>query len=557
MKALLAVVLLVSSSFAAQEQKPATTDLPPSVRNAMSAINQNNIRAHVKFLSSDLLEGRGTGQRGGDIAADYIATQFALYGLKPAGENGTFMQRVPMIGVSTEPNSSLSLQVNGKATQLRLLEDIVAMDESQSATSDFEAPLVFVGYGITAPEYQWDDYKDVDVKGKILLMLVNEPPSNDEKFFKGKALTYYGRWTYKYEEAARRGAIGAVLVHQSEMASYGWDVVRNSWGAERAYIRTESAPKLKLASWIQFSVGQQIAGTVKKTMDDLIKQAQSRDFKPVPLPAAIKAHMISKIRPFESNNVLAILNGSDPNIGGEAVMYTSHYDHLGFRPGVGGDNIYNGAVDNATGCGMLLEMARAFSLQPAPRRSVIFAAVTGEEQGLLGSQYLGQHPPIPAGKVAASFNIDGIRPDGIPEHIQVSGSERTTLYPVVQETAKDFNFEIRPDANPGAGHFYRSDHFSLARVGVPSFSIQEGLKFRGRALDWGIQRENEYDEKNYHQPSDQFDSAWDFSGLAELSRFAVELGWKVASQDALGQWLPGDEFETARQKSLPPATAGK
>jgi Zn-dependent M28 family amino/carboxypeptidase len=549
MKALLAVIIL-SVSFAAQQQQPAASDLPPALRNAMSAVNQNSIRAHVKFLSSDLLEGRGTGQRGGDIAAEYLATQFSLYGLKPAGENGTYMQRVPMIGVSTEPSSSLTLQLNGKAISLRLLDDIVAMDESQSATSDFDAPLVFVGYGISAPEYQWDDYKDVDVKGKILLMLVNEPPSNDEKFFKGKALTYYGRWTYKYEEAARRGAIGAVLIHQTEMASYGWDVVRNSWGAERAYIRTESAPKLKLASWIQLNVAQQIAGSVKKSVDDWIKQAQSRDFKPIPLPVSIKAHMISKIRPFESNNVLAILTGSDPNIGGEAVMFTSHYDHLGFRPGVAGDNIYNGAVDNATGVAMLLEMARALSLQPAPRRSLIFAAVTGEEQGLLGSQYLGQHPPIPAGKLAASFNIDGIRPDGIPEHIQVSGAERTTLFSTIQDTAKDFGFEIRPDTNPGAGHFYRSDHFSLARVGVPSFSIQEGLKFRGRALDWGIQRENEYDEKHYHQPSDQFDPNWDFSGLAELSRFGIELGWKTANQDALAQWLPGDEFETARTKSL-------
>lgn len=549
MKAFLLTLALALSSFAAQEQKPAGSDLPPAVRNAMTAVNQNNIRAHVKFLSSDLLEGRGTGQRGGDIAADYIATQFALNGLKPAGQNGTYLQRVPMVGVATDPSSSLTLQINGKSMPLRPLEDIVAMDESQSATSDMDAPLVFVGYGISAPEYQWDDYKGLDVKGKILLMLVNEPPSTDDKFFKGKALTYYGRWTYKYEEAARRGAAGAILIHQADMASYGWDVVRNSWGGERAYIRNDAAPKLKLAAWIQYNIAQEIAGVGKKSVDDWIKQAQSRDFKPIPLPVSIKSHMISKIRPFDSNNVLAILPGSDPNIGGEAVVISSHYDHLGFRPGVPGDNIYNGAVDNATGCAMLLEMARALSNQPPARRSIIFAAVTGEEQGLLGSQYLGEHPPIPAGKISAAFNFDGIRPDGIPEHIQVSGSERTTIYPVIQETAKEFGFEIRPDTNPGAGHFYRSDHFSFARVGIPSFSIQEGLKFRGRTLDWGQQRESEYDEKHYHQPSDQYDPTWDFSGLAELSRFGIELTWKAASEDALAQWLPGDEFEAIRQKA--------
>src|SRR6185369_9309658 len=470
------------------------------------------------------------------IAADYIATQFALYGLKPAGENGSYFQRVPMVGIATDPSSSVSLIVNNAATPLRLLEDVVAMDESQSATNDIEAPVIFVGYGINAPEYQWNDYKDTDVKGKILLMFVNEPSSPDDKFFKGRALTYYGRWTYKFEEAARQGAAGVILIHQPEMASYAWDVVRNSWGGERAYIRTDNAPKLKIASWIQLGIAQQLAGTINKKVDDLIRQAQSRDFKPIPLPVTLKAHMVSKIRPFDSSNVLAILSGSDNKIGGEAVVYSSHYDHLGFRVGLPGDNIYNGAVDNATGCGMLLEMARAMASAPqTPRRSILFAAVTGEEQGLLGSQYLGTHPPIPASKIALDLNFDGIRPDGIPEQVQVSGAERTTFYGVVEQTAKELNLDLRPDANPGAGHYYRSDHFSFARVGVPAFSIQEGLKFKGHPLEWGIQRENEYDEKHYHPPSDQFDSTWDFSGLGEFARFGIALGWRAANQDELVQ----------------------
>jgi Zn-dependent M28 family amino/carboxypeptidase len=549
---LVAVILIALSAFASNAKKPsAQNDLPASVKTAMSAVNPDNIRAHVKFLSSDLLEGRGTGQRGGDVAAEYIATQFALAGLKPAGDNGTYMQRVPMVGVATDPSSSVTLIWNDKPNVLRQYEDIVAMDETQSASNDLDAPVVYVGYGINAPEYQWNDYKDLDVKGKVLLMLVNEPPSNDDKFFKGRALTYYGRWTYKYEEAARLGAAGVILVHQTEMASYGWDVVRNSWGGERAYLRNSGQPQLKLAAWVQYNIAEQLAGTINKKLDDLIRQAESRDFKPIALPVTIKVHMISKIRPFDSQNVLALVPGSDSKVGGDAVLYSAHYDHLGVRPGVPGDNIYNGAVDNATGCGMLMEMARAYALaQPAARRSILFAAVTAEEQGLLGSEYLADHLPIPAGKTSLALNFDGLRPDGIPEQIQASGSERTNFYLTTYAVAKDFGFDIRPDSNPAAGHYYRSDHFSFAHVGIPAFSIQEGLKYKGHPLEWGVQRENEYDEKHYHQPSDEFDPNWDFAGLAELSRFGIELGWKAANQDELVQWLPGDEFDAARKTSL-------
>jgi Zn-dependent M28 family amino/carboxypeptidase len=552
MRSSLLIILLFSvSAFASGAKKPASTEVPAQVKEAMAAVNPNNIRTHVQFLSSNVLEGRGTGQRGGDVAAQYIATQFALYGLKPAGDNGGYMQRVPMVGVTTDPSSSVTLIWNDKPNVLRQYEDIVAMDETQSAANDLDAPIVYVGYGITAPEYQWDDYKDLDVKGKVLLMLVNEPISNDEKFFKGRALTYYGRWTYKYEEAARRGAAGVILVHQTEMASYSWDVVRNSWGGERAYLRNSGKPQLKLASWVQYNIGQQLAGTVNKSMEELIKQAQSREFKPISLPVTVKAHLISKIRPFDSQNVLAILPGSDSKLKDEAVLYSAHYDHLGIRPGVQGDNIYNGAVDNATGCGMLIEMARALTFaQAAMRRSILFAAVTAEEQGLLGSEYLASHLPIPAGRISLALNFDGIRPDGVPETIQVAGVERTNFYLTTYAVGKDFSFEIKPDANPSAGHYYRSDHFSFAHVGIPAFSIQEGLKFKGHPLEWGVQRENEYDEKHYHQPSDEFDPAWDFSGLAELSRFSIALGWKAASQDELVQWLPGDEFETARKLSL-------
>ena len=549
------IFLLIATSFAATSKKKAAAAAPapetvPAMRVAMNTVSPQNIRTQVQFLSSDLLEGRGTGQRGGDIAASYIATQFALYGLKPAGENGSYLQRVPMVGVATDPSSTINLSIKNTPLPLRFGADIVAIDQSQSAVSDLDAPLVYVGYGIVAPEYKWDDYKGLDVKGKVLLMLVNEPPSDEDNFFKGRALTYYGRWTYKYEEAARLGAAGVVLIHQPEMASYGWDVVRNSWGGERAYLRTENTPKLKLASWIQFDVAQKLAASIGKTADDLIRMANSRDFKPVALPVEVKAHMVSKIRPFESNNVLAELTGSDDKLKSQAVLYSAHYDHLGIRPGVPGDNIYNGAVDNATGCGMLLEIARGFASAPeAPRRSILFAAVTGEEQGLLGSDYLSTHLPIPAGDITLAMNFDGIRPDGIPETIQLSGVERTNFFLTAAGTAKEFGFDIKGESNPAAGEYYRSDHFSFAHVGIPAFSVQEGLKYKGHPLEWGMQREEDYDQHRYHQPSDEFDPTWDFSGLADLSRFGIELGWKAASQQELIQWLPNDEFEAIRKAS--------
>ena len=559
-KAVLYVVLLsVSLVVVAQVRPAASRASSKSTSNAKpvaaaSAIDPQHIRAHVKFLSSDLLEGRGTGQRGGDLAAEYIATQFELYGLKPAGDNGGYLQKVPMVGITTEPSTTLSYVAADKTTNLRLSDDAVATDETQNPTSDVDADVVFVGYGVDAPEYQWNDYKDADVKGKVLLMLVNEPPSDDPAFFKGKALTYYGRWTYKYEEAARKGAVGAIIIHKSDMASYDWDVVKNSWAGERSFLANDGRPKLKLTSWVQLDVARKMIGP-GKDLDVLMKDAQSRDFKPVPLQVRVRAHMVSKVRRFDSSNVLALLPGADAKLKSEAVVYSAHYDHLGIHAGQTGDNIYNGAVDNATGCGVLLEMARAFtSSSQRPKRSIFFVAVTAEEQGLRGSEFLGQHPPIAAGNISLGLNFDGLAPNGLPEEVDVSGSERTTFYTVVQATAKEFGVQIKPDSNPSAGFYYRSDHFSLARVGIPAFSVNEGMKFQGHPVEWGIQKEREYNDQRYHQPSDEFQADWDFSGLAQMARFGVALGWKAANQPQQVAWLPGDEFEATRKASLASST---
>ena len=524
--------------------------LPPAAIAALQKVEPEHIRAHVRFLSDDLLEGRGTGQRGGDLAAEYIATHLWLDGLKGAGDNGTFFQRVQFVGITPAPETTFEFVPNkGDTQRLKPLDEYVADDQTQHTSSDIDAPIVFVGYGIDAPEYQWDDYKGTDVRGKVLLMLVNEPPSNDPNFFKGPALTYYGRWTYKYEEAARRGAVGAILIHKTDMASYPWEVVRNSNSGEKSMLKSD-APQLKAASWIQLDVARKLAQSagldLKKMMDD----AQSRSFHPLTLPVKLKAHMVSKIRPFSARNVVAMLPGSDPKLKDEAVVYSAHYDHLGIRPDMPGDNIYNGARDNATGCGIVLELARVFAqAQSKPRRSIIFAAVTAEEQGLLGSEYMGKHPPLPAGKIALDLNFDDIPPLGAPEEVEVSGAERTDFYPTVEALAKEFRLAIRPDSHPEAGHYYRSDHFSFARVGVPAFSVNEGMKYKGHNTEWGLQQAEEYTNKQYHQPSDEYSPSMDFTGDAAMARFGFALGWVAASQPKLVGWQKGDEFEKARMQS--------
>jgi len=532
--------------------KGAVDPVARSSLHSTGTISPDHIRWHVRYLSHDLLEGRGTGQRGGEIAAEYIATQFAEYGLKPAGDHGTYMQKVPLVGITTLPDTTFALvPKRGETMNLKPLDEYVAYDETQQPQSDLDTEIVYVGYGIEAPEYNWDDYKGTDVRGKVLLMLVNEPPSDDPKFFKGKELTYYGRWNYKFEEAARKGAAGVILVHQTEMASYPWEVVRNSNSGERSYLKLDG-PALKVASWIHFDVAKRLASASGMNLDKMIKDAQSRDFHPVSLGAHLQAHMVNKVRSFEANNVLAVLPGSDRKIADEAVMYTAHYDHFGIRPDMPGDNIFNGADDNATGCGILLELARAFGgAAGRPRRSVLFAAVTAEEQGLLGSEYLAKHSPIATGKISLDLNYDDVKPLGAPEEVEVPGAERTTFYPVVTAMAKEFRLTIRRDALPEAGDFYRSDHFSLARVGIPAFSINEGVKYKGHTEAWGFAQEREYVDKHYHQPSDEYHPEMDFVGDSAMARFGFALGWEAASQPSLIEWQHGDEFESARKTAGP------
>jgi Zn-dependent M28 family amino/carboxypeptidase len=522
-------------------------------KSAAPKFDPEKIRAHVKYLASDELEGRGMNQKGGDLAAEYIAAQFNSYGLKPAGENGTYFQKVPMVAVKTLADTTFALAPqSGSALVLKALDDYVTTNERQTESAKIDAPIVFVGYGISAPEYKWDDYKGYDLEGKVALLFVNEPVSEDENFFKGKALTYYGRWTYKFEETARRGAIATLIIHREDLASYPWTVVRNSWGGEKSFLQLDGTPKLEAASWIQQDVARKLVGMAGLDLDTLFKQAQSRDFKPIPLAVHLKAHIVSSVHPYTSRNVLAMVQGSDPSKKGEAVLYTAHYDHFGIdRSKPAAANIFHGAADNATGCGIVLELGRVWAkTTPAPQRSILFAAVTAEEQGLFGSEYLGKHTAQLPARPILDLNYDDLPPIGIPEEVEVMGAERTNFYPTVEEVAKEFNLTIRPDSRPEAGHYYRSDHFSLGRVGIPAFSINEGMKYKDHDTAWGQAQAKDYVENRYHQPTDEYKPDMDFQGDALMAEFGYALGQKAASAPSAPVWLPGDEFEAAQKKLL-------
>lgn len=534
--------VLLTSAYLAAEKDPA---IPAPAKDVAEHFNSQRMKADLRFLSSDLLEGRGTGARGGDLAAEYIATQFAIAGLKPAGEKGTYMQAVPLKGLTTQPDSTLRMiPESGDAIELKYLDDFVANDLSLKEQEVIDAPVIFAGFGINAPEYHWNDFAGIDPKGKVLLVMVNDPAGDDQKFFGGKAMTYYGRWTYKYEEAARQGAAGILLIHDTDMASYGWNVVRNSNSSEQAYLdNPPGAYAVPMAGWIQKEVARKALAAVGQDLTKLFEAAQKPGFKAIELPMRIQAKLNAKIRPLHAQNVAGLLEGSDPQHKNEVVVYSAHYDHLGIGVPVDGDNIYNGALDNASGTALLLEMARAYANSPvAPPRSILFLSVTGEERGLRGSEYYATHPLIPTEKIMLDLNYDGIWLYGDTQDVNVTGAERTTIWPIVQQLCKSLNFTISPEAHPEAGFYYRSDHFSFARTGVPAFSLDLGNEFVGKSKEYGEQIYMEYNRKHYHQPSDEFKEDWDYTGAAKLARLGIYIGWRVAELPVKPAFQPGDEF---------------
>ena len=509
--------------------------LLPLIASAQTAgISGERIRAHVKFLASDLLEGRGVGTRGGQLATEYLATQFALIGAKPAGDNGTYFQRVPLVGATTQPDATLAAESNGKSIPFRWLDDFVGVNQRQTPQDSFEGEAVFVGHGISAPEFHWDDYKGVDVKGKVVVLFTNEPPSDDPNFFGGPALTYYGRWTYKYEEATRRGALAVLILHTTPTAGYGWDVVRSSWSKEDPQVRVAPGQyALAFAGWLSQDAGERLLGMAGRHLDEMLAAANRPDFRPVALGVRIRANIPTGIRDIESRNVAAVVTGSDPQLKSQYVIFSAHWDHLGIGPAVNGDRIYNGAVDNATGCGILLEIARAWAgLQQKPRRSALFLAVTAEEAGLRGSEYYATHPLFPIDKTALDLNFDAFYPFGRTRDVSVTGAEKTPDWGIVQQAARRMDLTIKPDPHPEQGHYFRSDHFSFAHVGIPAFSISLGDQFYGKPPDYGEKIFEEFNSKHYHQPSDEYREDWDFAGMVEAAQFGYMIGIDVANQQS-------------------------
>jgi Zn-dependent M28 family amino/carboxypeptidase len=533
--------LPVFAAFLASALSARTADSPPEV-------SAERIKAAVAFLSSDRLEGRGPGTRGEILATDYIADGFKSAGLKPIGERGTYFQPVPLVRVVTSPKSTLQA-IKGETTlDIPCEEGFSGTSQTQQEHEPFDAEAIFMGHGITAPEFGWDDYRDVDVKGNVVVLFTNEPPSDDPKFFGGTALTYYGRWTYKFEEAARRGAKACFIIHTPATAGYPYAVVRPLDGAQLK--REPGQPALAFAGWMTREAGEKLLNLSGHTVDGALKEADTKGFKPYSLGCNFKGNITTRVEKIVSRNVVGMAEGNDPDLKSEAVIFTAHWDHLGVGRAVLGDAIYNGAADNATGCALLIELARAWCAQsPRPKRSAIFLSVTAEEKGLLGSKYYAHNPLVPLGKTALDLNFDMILPLGVPESIVVTGADRTTLWPVVQAAAAKNHLEIEVDHRAHLGVFYRSDHFSMAQAGVPAFSVAEGMKMKGKPADFAAKAMKEFNDKAYHSPQDEFKPDWDFAGFVVLAQFALDLARDVANADRLPTWNAGDEFLPARERS--------
>lgn len=524
----------------------------PAPDTAAQAITAPVIAGHIRTLASDEYEGRGPGTRGDLLARQYIVEQFKALGLKPAAPGGGWFQLVELVGVDGHPDK-LVLRRHEQALELAFRQDFIASAGDQAKHTRIEsAELVFVGYGIVAPEYKWDDYKGVDLTGKVLVMMNNDP-EDDPALFAGKTRLWYGRWDYKYEIAAKRGALGAIIIHTQPSAGYPWKVVTNSWSGAQFELPNAGGPRLKLRGWTTEEATRRLFQLAGKDLDALRAAAQKRDFQPVPLGVELSVDFDSKLERLQTANVLGVLPGSDPALAREVVLYTAHHDHLGRKPDAkpGEDAIYNGAVDNASGVAMMLTVAKAYAALPkAPRRSILFAAVAAEEAGLLGSQYLAEHPPVPIGSIAVDINIDGINIWGRTRDVSAIGLGKSDLDKRIEALAQKQGRKVVPDPFPDRGSFYRSDQFSLAKVGVPTVVTRSGVDYVGRPKSWGVEQRQKFEATRYHQPSDEFDPAWDLSGAVDDGWIYFQLGVEVANADEMPRWNPGDEFEAARKKSL-------
>ena len=555
MKPILAGSLVFLSTLAAGSPSPPASDAPTAqARRAASRITEEVLRAHTKFLASDLLEGRGPATRGDRLAEAYIQSQLEAMGYRPGAPGGGWIQKVPLLGIRASFPGPAVFRSERGLVKGEPGENFVAFSGLQKPEARIEdAEIVFVGYGIVAPEYRWDDYKDADLSGKVLLMMNNDP-ENDPSLFAGKTRLWYGRWDYKYLMAAKKGAAGAILIHTTPSAGYPWQVVKNSWSGENFELPDDGSPRVRIKMWGAEDLCRRIAELGGQDLDSLRASAESRSFRPVPLGVRMSFALTNTIEPKESGNVVGVIPGSGSKLSGEAVVYTAHHDHFGVKPKPGAgseDSIYNGAIDNASGVASILSVALAFADLPRPsRRSVYFAFVAAEEQGLLGSQYLALHPPVPVGKIAADINMDEANWFGRTRDISLIGLGKSSLDRDVMAVAKTQGRTVKPDEFPDRGRFYRSDQFNFAKAGVPAAYLKFGTDVIGKPAGWGREQVEAYEKNTYHQPSDEYRDSLDFSGAVEDARLAFLLGLRVANSDAMPAWTPADEFEAARKKAL-------
>ncbi len=534
----------------------------PGLKAGLDQIKAQGILEHIKVLASDEFEGRGPGTPGEDKAVAYITSQFQKLGLKPGNPDGTYVQAVPLAGFQARSVTG-SFECKGKSIPLTFPTDFVAVSRRLAQEVNVEnSEVVFVGYGVVAPEYGWDDYKGLDVRGKTLVMLVNDPPVPDPKdpaaldpaLFKGRAMTYYGRWTYKYEIASEKGAAAVVLVHEAGPAGYPFEVVQGSWSHENFDIAApttrETPQRVAVEGWIPIEKAHALFAASGRDFEALKKSAARRDFRPEPLDCRAKFAITTAIREVKSRNVVARIEGADPALKNEYVIFTAHWDHLGKEDGAG-DHIYNGAIDNASGVAAILEIARAFTqIQPPPKRSILFLAVTAEEKGLLGAKYYAANPLYPLAKTLANFNIDGINVWGPTRDIISIGMGQSTLDDILIEVARQYNRVVLPDAEPEKGYYYRSDHFEFAKQGVPALDPDGGRQVIGKPAEYGQKKHDDYTANDYHKPSDQVKPDWDLAGAVEDLRLLTETAYRVAQGERYPEWKPGSEFRARREAML-------
>jgi Zn-dependent M28 family amino/carboxypeptidase len=535
----------------------AADELAERLQPALEAITPDGLLAHIKVLASDEFEGRAPGE---ELSVKYITDQFKQAGLKPGNPDGTYTQEVPLAGVKSEP--SMAFKVGDKTIDLKYPDDFVASSARLKPEIKIDnSDVVFVGYGIVAPEYGWDDYKDVDVRGKTILMLINDPPipdpkdsaKLDDKMFKGKAMTYYGRWTYKYEIAAKKGAASAVIIHETEPAAYPYSVVKTSWATENYEIDApdKNIEAVKARSWITLDAAKKLLADCGQDFDALKKSALTKAFRPVPLDAKANINIRQQLRSFKSHNVIGKLDGSDPKLQDQYVIYTAHWDHLGRNPELQGDQIFNGAIDNASGVGSLIQLAAAFAkLNPPPKRSVLFMATTAEEAGLLGAKFYAEHPLYPLEKTLADINIDTINPWGKTRDIQDVSDNNSTLDDLLAAAARRNGRVMTPNSQPEKGNFYRADHFEFSKLGVPALYTGGGKDLIGKPADFGRQKKDDYTAHDYHQASDEVNPEWDLSGAVQDIQLLFEVGYEVANSDKFPEWKPGTEFKAKRDTTL-------